>query len=449
MYEFNRTFMFYNSPNMKKNISLVLILLFSLKVMGQSTQQFYTQDIDHFWNAYDSILFTKDKTKQLDYINRLYINKASDGLKAFLRGKEAPDLKWVNLITRDYAYLDSVRSRTLLVKSVLQDLQTHIDTLRFFYPKLKDAATYFIIGFRQQGGTIRNNLSIIGTEVIMQHSSVESLKNICIHEYVHTQQTRPADFRNMNVLTSSIREGSCDFITELILKQPLSAAYSKYGQENELLVWEVFKQDMLSNATDWWVSTGQNPLLPVRDLGYFVGYAICKSYYQSAKDKSAAVKDIIELDYSNPDSAIAFLQKSGYEQLLLQRGYDPSRALTIEGYSLKSTTIEFSFSKSPKDVIIEENGIYKEYASITSEPIKSVSIAGEFNKWNYSDSSFQLRKNGKGYFILKMQRTQLGQEGKKIPFDLIINNKYRVAPGFAVKNRELNDSGKMQLFIKL
>ncbi len=33
------------------------------------------------------------------------------------------------------------------------------------------------------------------------------------------------------------------------------------------------------------------------DLGYFMGYAICKTYYKNAKNKTKALKEIAELDY--------------------------------------------------------------------------------------------------------------------------------------------------------
>lgn len=72
---------------MKKIVSL-LLLAFPYLTFSQTTlQKVFTQDIDNFWIAYDSIRSIRDNTKQIDYINRLYIEKASDGLKAFLRNK--------------------------------------------------------------------------------------------------------------------------------------------------------------------------------------------------------------------------------------------------------------------------------------------------------------------------------------------------------------------------
>jgi hypothetical protein len=48
------------------------------------------------------------------------------------------------------------------------------------------------------------------------------------------------------------------------------------------------------------------------DLGYFMGYAICGSYYRQAKDKTQAIRDIIQLDYSDTTATEKFLKQSGY-----------------------------------------------------------------------------------------------------------------------------------------
>ena len=50
----------------------------------------------------------------------------------------------------------------------------------------------------------------------------------------------------------------------------------------------------------------------MRDLAYYVGYAICDSYYNNASDKTKAIKEMIELDYNNETDLIAFVEKSGY-----------------------------------------------------------------------------------------------------------------------------------------
>lgn len=39
--------------------------------------------------------------------------------------------------------------------------------------------------------------------------------------------------------------------------------------------------------------------MKIRDLGYYIGYEICERYYNQSKDKQKAIKDLIELDYTN------------------------------------------------------------------------------------------------------------------------------------------------------
>lgn len=426
---------------------LISFLIFLFPQVTYSQQTIHTQDIDNFWIAYDSIRSTTDKEQQINFINRFYIDKASDGLKAFLNNKSNPANKWLDLINSDRDFWDSIRPKTLLIKTLTDNLQISINGLRELYPDLKKAATYFIIGFRQQGGTVRDNLSIIGSEVVMSFSGMDSaeLARIVVHEYVHTQQSKP-DFRNINVLTSSIREGACDFISELVLRKDLTLPYIKYGLKNEVAVWKVFVHDMLSTANDFWVSTGNNPLLPEKDLGYYVGYIICRFYYNNALNKSQAIKHIIDLDFTNQIAVNEFLKKSNYEEYIVSKGYNPENKMNAEGCVLTPTKVIFSFSPFNKTIIKDENGQYKILEQ--KDTIRSVSIAGDFNNWDYKNSMFQLEKRKNGDYILKIDRSKLGGAGKQVKFKFVIDNKYWVEPKFAISNR-LTDRQGSYLFFRL
>ncbi len=106
-------------------------------------------------------------------------------------------------------------------------------------------------------------------------------------------------------------EGSCDFITELLMKKDVVSPYMTFGKANEHEIWENFKKEMLGQETINWLYNGDNAPNGHADLGYFVGYAICKSYYENSKNKKKAIKQIIELDYS-PKNVLKFLKKSKY-----------------------------------------------------------------------------------------------------------------------------------------
>jgi hypothetical protein len=226
--------------------------------------------------------------------------------------------------------------------------------------------------------------------------------------------------------------------------------YIKYGLKNELSIWKIFKQDMLTSANDLWISTGNNAALPARDLGYFVGYAICRSYYNTSKNKPQAITDIINLDYTKQDAVLAFLERSGYEKYLVAKGYNTaSKQLKKEGYTSNITQITFTFSPLDKPVIIDENGNNIVYDTKKMGPINAISIAGDFNEWNYNLPAFQLVKNKNGKFTLSIDKDKLGMQGQQVKFKFVINNKYWVVPKFAISNRITDKEGNTNLYIQL
>jgi hypothetical protein len=409
---------------------------------AQVSPAIVTQDITNFWVAYDSIGQTTDRARQLALINRLYIDKGSAGLKAFLRNKENPDQRWVDLMQQDRRFWEQIRPRTQQVIAQAGTLRQHIAQLQRLYPALKEAGSYFIIGFRQQGGTVRNNLSIIGTEVVLEsaEANAATLAHLCVHEYVHTQQARP-NFQTINVLTSAIREGACDFIAEQVLKQPLKTPYLQYGYAHEVAVWRVFKQDMLTQANNLWVSTGHNPALPASDLGYYVGHAICNAYYQAAPDKQQAIRAIIELDYANPDAVADFLKKSNYENLMVAKGYNPAERLPVVGFVLSKSQAAFFFNPADQPTVSDDSGEYRRFDPATLGKATTVSLVGDFNNWDIADSTYQLKKDTHGVYNLIIDKARLGKPGEPVRFRFVINHKWGVQPLFASSNRTIDNDG--------
>jgi len=130
---------------------------------------------------------------------------------------------------------------------------------------------------------------------------------VAIHEYVHTQQIT----EGKTLLGQSLCEGSCDFITELVLHVQLTHSYLIYGRKNEKLLKQQFKKEMFAEDYSNWLYNGATSKT-MGDLGYFMGYAICKSYYRHAKDKQKAIRHIIELNYADLSAIKTFLLESKY-----------------------------------------------------------------------------------------------------------------------------------------
>jgi hypothetical protein len=299
-----------------------------IAAVGQDNknQKVFTSDIDNFWRAYDSCRTTNDSLKQLHYIQTLYIDKGTEGLKAFMEVRDYTADLWVSLIRQYPKFWLSIRPNTLAVKSKAKEIEQSIEKLKKIYPKLKEAKMYFTVGGLRSGGTTMTDMVLIGTEIATGNATTDvsefpnkwlegvfksQQSNIIvplnIHEYVHTQQKG----QTQNLLGQAIKEGACDFVTELVMGKPLQNNYLIYGKQHEAELKELFKLDMFRPAYSNWLYNGST-IKTMADLGYFMGYAICKAYYNHSPDKKRAVKDIIELDYSNTTAVENFLAKSKY-----------------------------------------------------------------------------------------------------------------------------------------
>jgi len=312
-----------------KKLILLFLLLFTLafESPAQDVQNVFTSDIDNFWIAYDSIRTTTDSLKQVHFIATLYIDKGTKGLRSFMVLRNYSAKLWVELIRKYPKFWNSIRPNTLTVKSYSAEIEKSIAKFKELYPDLKEAKMYFTVGGLRSGGTTMNDMVLVGSEIatgnattdvseftnnwlagVFKDQQADNLVSLNIHEYVHTQQN--GGYPKI-LLGKAIEEGSCDFITELVIGKLLQKNYIVYGREHEATLKEEFKNEMLSNNYSNWLYNG-SVAKTVADLGYFMGYSICKSYYKNATDKKKAIKEIIELNYSDNTAVEDFLKRSNY-----------------------------------------------------------------------------------------------------------------------------------------
>jgi len=284
----------------------------------------YTSDIDNFWIAYDSILKTPDREKRLALIQTMYIDNGTEGLKAFVSARNYSAETYIRLINDYPAFWNSVRKNTLAIKSQVSQIEKSIDRLKTLYPSAKPAGIYFTIGGLKSGGTTTENMVLIGAEIAAADTGTDAselsnwlrsvfssqvsgnIVGLNIHEYIHTQQKG----KGTSLLAQCLQEGSADFIAELVTRQKNLNDYMIYGKNHESTLKLRFRNEMWRRSVTSWLYNGEKSEHP--DLGYFMGYTICRAYYNAANDKAQAIKEIIELDYSSKDSVNAFLTKSAY-----------------------------------------------------------------------------------------------------------------------------------------
>jgi hypothetical protein len=319
---------------MKNLLRLPLLLLACCPVWESHAQiKLHTEDLPRFYAAFDSVLTTTDTARQTALIQRLYVDKASKGLTEFSELRECSTPKWRSLMETNRQELQRKRPFILSVLDQEAEILKKIARFKVLYPGFRDGDIYFVVGVNTSGGTIRDNTVYIGTEVAASNEPNWAVY-LVLHEFTHTQQYDQRNFNRLvadnrllqqyeqthkNLLGKCIEEGMADFVAELVLEQPLAQrqpdSYIAFGLKYEPRIWSAFRQEM-DQEIDWkagWLYgkrtvDGQT----MRDLGYFVGYQICKSYYQRAKDKKKALAYMIELNLTD-ENARTFLLASGYD----------------------------------------------------------------------------------------------------------------------------------------
>ena len=189
------------------------------------------------------------------------------------------------------------------------------------YPEI-----FFTVGALKSAGVYVHNYALIGIELAIgntetdvsefsgkrlsdrfENQNADNFLYVAIHELVHTQQKQ----EGLTLLGQSLCEGACDFIAELVMDTTLQLTHLKYGRIHEEEIKAKFKNEMFRTSFDGWLYSG-NSSQAVSDLGYFMGYVICKSYYNKNKNKHRAIRDIIQLRYSDKHEIKKFLRQSGY-----------------------------------------------------------------------------------------------------------------------------------------
>ena len=287
-----------------KKIALIAIIFFGICQfsIGQenyseepSDAKFVTEDVERFWNAFDNIA-SLGQNAFTDYIEN-----GTDGVKGFTKYR----------IENAYALYKTVNERKddyLKFRNVLDDLKTKkqeiliiYESLEELYPDAVFPPIYFVIGRFNSGGTVSDAGIILGTEMM---ENLDGLPGLVAHELIHYQQKFKG---KTTLLFQSLKEGSADFIGELISGININKVAFDYGEtHSEKLTKEFVKRMKKKKLKDWLYQTSGKDDRP-NDLGYWMGYKITKAYYDKQDDKKKAILDILSIE--NP---LEFAKESGY-----------------------------------------------------------------------------------------------------------------------------------------
>lgn len=266
-----------------------------------------TSDIQRFWQNFDSL--HQENASELFLKN--YIQNGSLGLRTFFRVRMGQQTdRFVNRIRTLESYYKSIQKLTLSFDGLKPEIIDAAWKLKEIYPESIFPPIYFLIGSLSNVGTPDGFAGmLIGAEHLCKspEADLSSLSDfdqmvifdfnqtvpIIVHEYVHLQQK---NIPERTLLDYSIMEGAADFVAYLILGNYTDPDLYDFGFAHEEQLWEIFKNQMYTEETDDWLFNTYNPETGFpANLGYFIGFRICESYYKHAIDKKRAIKEILEI----------------------------------------------------------------------------------------------------------------------------------------------------------
>ena len=281
----------------------------------------YTSDISNFYIAFD--LAINDTLNAKKIFKKEYFSKGTKGLKDFYKTKIKDIDKFAKFVIRHKEFYKSIRNDISNINDLKEQIYLNFESFKSIYPNAVFPDVYFVIGKFNSNGTISKRGLLIGTEILCRTENTNTenwnkdilrismlRKHIPItvsHELVHFNQSKMADGNTL--LWKSIREGSAEFIAELISGET-DGDYSEFNGK-EIEIWNGFTKDKNKSIwSSWQISNDKRP----KNAGYWAGYLICKAYYEQVKDKNKAVLDILSIQNYNE-----FYEKSNIEEYIKEK----------------------------------------------------------------------------------------------------------------------------------
>jgi hypothetical protein len=310
----------------KLKIFIVLAIFFALAwsdVQAQLKCE-VTNDPDKVELIYDDLhnfigaMEMMDKESNPETVfQREYLDKASPGLKEYLRANKYEAKHFVEEIRKKMAQYSGLRGLPKALASLENEIRKAFRGLTKVIPNTVFMPVYYFVGIR--GGGLHAEPSEYGLLIAIAEldEDLPGVKLVLVHETVHVQQALTVGLEEyqsiygpkMSLLAVSLREGVAQFLTFLSTGERTKEEAYEYFAKNEKEVWERFKAEMNERLPgDWMWEKPKKPEQP-RDLGYIIGDRIVEAFYNRAEDKEKAIQDILSItDYQE------FFKKSGYAE---------------------------------------------------------------------------------------------------------------------------------------
>ena len=291
----------------------------------------HTIDVENFWQLLDLLPSAKHTQDSLQLLRTHYLDKASPCLQEIVtmekqQNRRDVEKEYLTLLHQYPRYFASLKTNRKVIEQQKEHIVKAYSALKAIYPDAHFPPVYFAFGIFNTGSIVKECGLYIGAEMHLLTKqtdlsefapgtwwlsdstvTLDYLTSVVLHEQIHAMQR--LKFPG-TLLDQAFIEGSADFITRLITGRTggIDTKAHQYGHRHEATIWKEFQQDMYSKDiyTTKWFANPTNSDLP-ENIIYFIGYAICESFYRKATDKKQFVRQVLETT-----DGISFLKASSY-----------------------------------------------------------------------------------------------------------------------------------------
>ncbi len=314
----NESHSFSQSTDYVKRLAAIELIL--KRVENPENCTFHYSELNHFKTAFQRAKSNWSSSASAFYAQ--YFSKSSSALYFYQKFKIQSSSQLFSLrVQEKEAYFESILPHLGEVENFEEEIRSYFNQFEKAYPAAIFPDIHYLMGCFNAGGTSSPHGILIGTEMHLKQpdSPLENLNNweravlkstdnlplIVLHELVHIQQNNSFT----NLLGNAIYEGAADFVCNLIAGGHINEHIHSWVEENqkEKEIWKQFEIAMLQEDVSDWIGNADRAKGKPADLGYYVGYKICESYYLKSANKTKALEEIIQIE--NWDE---FYLKSGY-----------------------------------------------------------------------------------------------------------------------------------------
>jgi hypothetical protein len=298
---------------MKKNclgLAFAVVAWISICVPAQSAEtMIHTDDVDLFYKVYDAA----DGHPTAEQLQRDYLDAGSEGLHNLAKLRNVSGVRIADTLSKHPELYVKARGCTAALPRVRERVEVALRNLVRLYPQARTPPVTIAVGRGKPVGVgspvtgLQIGLEALCSAEWMNPNVEDRFVHVIVHEYAHVQQVRElVDDEHPTVLGRSLIEGAAEFVAALTSGKTGYAHFDALTKGREREIETAFVADVDQTELSRWVDN--STMEKGNDLGYWVGYRICKAYYRRATDKRQALREILEL--SDPH---AFLAKSGWQ----------------------------------------------------------------------------------------------------------------------------------------